>query len=211
MCGGKPSVDTSYQKQMMEDAKKAREEEEARAERIRTGTAKIDANFGQFDDNFFGGYRDKYTAFYQPELDRQFSDAQDQLTYSLARAGTLNSTMAGERQGRLKSAYDTERASLLSKAEGAASDLRGQVQQEKSSLVSLLNATGDANRASNEALSRSQQLFRAQPQFSALPDLFAGLAAGVGNYYGGMNNRQAYDAYFGGRAPGAGTGRVVNG
>lgn len=209
MCGSKPKVDNSYQQQMLADAAQARADEEARQARIREGTASIDANFSQFDDGFFGGYRDKYLGYYQPELDRQFSDAQDQLTYALARAGTLNSTMAGDRQARLKTAYDTERASLLSKAEGAAADLRGQVGQEKSSLVSLLNATGDANRASNEALSRSQQLFRSQPTFSALPDLFAGLASGVGNYYAGMNNRQAYDTYFGGRAPSAGTGRVL--
>lgn len=209
MCGSKPRVDNSVQIQMQEDARKAREAEEARQGRIRAGTAAIETQFGQFDDGFFKGYRDRHLDYLNPQLDRQFGDARDQLTFSLARAGTLNSTVAGERQARLQSAYDNEKASILAQAEGAATDLRGQVENEKSSLVSLLNATGDSERASNEALSRTQQLFRRQPTVSTLPDLFAGVAGGVGAYQGGVNQRQAYDTYFGARPASRGNSRVV--
>lgn len=209
MCGSKPNVDNSVQIQMQEDARRARAEEEARQGRIREGNATIDAQFAGFDDNFFNNYRDTQLRFQQPQLDRQFGDAQDELTFALARAGTLNSSMAGDRQARLQTEYDTQRASLLAGAEGAAADLRGQINNEKSSLVSLLNATGDSQRASNEALSRSQQLFRRQPTVSNLPDLFAGVTSGIGAYQGGVNQRQAYDTYFGARPASGGNSRVV--
>ena len=209
MCGGKPKVDNSIQEQMLADAQRARDEETARAERIKTGTATIDANFGQFDDGFYDKYRDSYTGFYQPEIDNQFGDAKDQLTFALARAGTLNSSMAGDKQADLQTAYDTQQATTLSQAENAVANLKSNVNAEKSNLVSLLNATGDADRASNEALARSQQLFQSQPAYNPLGDIFAGAASGVGSYYAGQNNQRAYDTYFGGRAPSAGSARLV--
>lgn len=211
MCGSKPKVDTSYQKAMLKDAQRARADEEARKARIKDGTAKIDQNFARFDDAFFDGYRDSYMDFYQPELDRQFGDAKDELTYALARAGTLNSSMAGEKLGDLTSAYDTQRALTLSQANGEAQNLRGQIADEKSSLVALLNATGDSNRAANEALARSQQLFQRQPSYNPIGDVFLGAASGIGSYYAGRQNREAYDTYFGGRAPSQGSSRIVRG
>ncbi len=211
MCGGKPDVDNSIQEQMLADSKRAREEEEARAARIRTGTAKIDNDFGKFDDNFYTGFRDNYTGFYQPELDRKFTDARDDLTFALARAGTLNSSMAGQKSADLSTAYDVNRASILSDADGAAADLRANVNNEKSGLVSLLNATGDADRASNEALARSSQLLQTQPRFNPLGDIFAGVTSGIGNYFAGRQDRAATDTYFNGRSASAGSGRTVGG
>lgn len=211
MCGGSPDVDTSYQKKMREDAERARAEEEARKARIKDGSARIDQNFGQFDDNFFNGYRDTYLDFYQPEIDKKFGDARDQLTYALARAGTLNSSIAGTKQADLNTAYDTQRALTLSEANSATDQLKGSVAGEKSNLISLLNATGDADRAANESLSRSQQLFQRQPAYNPLGDIFVGAASGIGNYYAGQQQRQAYDTYFGGRSPSSGSSRVVGG
>lgn len=209
MCGGSPSVDNSIQEQMLADSRAAREEEEARKARIRAGTAKIDKTFGQFDDGFFDGYRDNYLGFYEPEVDRQFGDAQKQLTYGLARAGTINSSMAGEKQADLMTALGLQKAGVLSQANDATSKLRGNINTEKSSLVSLLNATGDSDRAANEALARSQQLYQAQPSYNMLGDLFGGVASGVGNYYSGVQNRKIYDTYFGGNSASGGSARVI--
>lgn len=208
MCGGKPKVDTSVQDQMLKDAERARAEEEARKARIKEGTAKIDKNFAQFNKGFYDAYRDSYTGFYQPEIDRKFSDAQDELTYALARAGTINSSMAGEKQADLARAYDTQTALTLSEANSATDSLKSSVANEKSGLVSLLNATGDADRAANESLARSRQLFEKQPTYNPLGDIFAGAASGIGNYFAAQQQRQMYDAYFGGGAS-KGSGRTV--
>jgi|GEM_PF-1081053 len=211
MCGGKPKIDTSYQKQMQADAVRARAEEEARKARIKDGNTKIDTQFKQFDDSFFGGFEKNYLDFYKPDIENKFSDAKDQLTFGLARAGTLNSSMAGDRQGRLLSDYNMQTAANLSQAQDATATLRGNVNQEKSSLISLLNATGDSEMAGNQALSRSAQLFKAQPTYNPLGDIFGGAANGIGNYYAGKNDRAASDAYFnpGKSASKAGSSKVI--
>lgn len=194
---------------MLRDAERARAEEEARKARIKAGTDRIDANFAQFTPDFYDTYRDNYMGFYQPEIDRKFADAQDQLTYALARAGTLNSSMAGQKQAELAAAYDTQRAITLSEANAATDSLRSSVANEKSGLVSLLNATGDADRAANESLARSQQLFQKQPSYNPLGDIFAGIASGIGSYAEAQRQRQMYDTYFGGRSASRGSGRTV--
>lgn len=208
MCGSKPNIDNSVQVQMQQDAERARADEEARKGRIETGTAEIDRVFGGFDDSFFNTYRDNMTSMYQPELDKQFGDARDNLTFGLARAGTLKSSMAGEKSADLTGAYSKAQTGILSEAVGAAQNLKGQVQNEKSSLVSLLNATGDADRAANEATARSQQLFQKQPGYNPLGDVFGGVAGAIGNYGAQQQNQRIYDTYFGPRS--GSSARVVN-
>jgi len=90
--------------------------------------------------------------------------------------------------------------------------LRGNVNQEKTSLTSLLNATGNSEMAANEALARSAQLFKAQPAYNPLGDIFGGAANGIGSYYAGKNDRATYDAYFnpGTAASKSGSARVTN-
>lgn len=162
-----------------------------------------------FDDQFFQDRHDAFMGFYQPQLDEQFGDAKDQLTYALARAGTLNSTLAADKQADLMSKYDVQRASLLSQADADVADTKTRLNQEKSALVAQLNATGDADRVSNEALSRTQQLYQQKPNYNALGDVFAGAAAGIGNYFNARNDTQLYNGYFGGTGgPSRGSGRA---
>lgn len=201
MCGGQAKIDTSQRDQMEADAAQARADEEARQGRIRSGTEDIDRIFGGFDDGFFQTYRDRILALQNPELNRQFGDAKDQLTYALARNGTLKSSMAGERAGDLNRRYDAARGEILAGANDAANGLRGRVSNEKSGLVSLLNSTGDATRASNEALARQQILFQKQPGYSPLGEIFAGAASGVGSYLAGKQNQQILDTYYGRSTP----------
>lgn len=198
MCGfGSPKVDTSYQDQMMADAAEARRLEEERQGRVREGSAEIDRIFGGFDNGFFNRYRDQILNLSRPEIDRQFGDAKDELTYALARAGTLKSSMAGEKSADLFRRYDAARGDALASANSSADSMRNRVANEKSGLIALLNGTGDTERASNEALSRSQILFKAEPGYNPIGDLFGGIASGIGNYYAGRQNKNAIDTYFG--------------
>jgi len=154
-----------------------------------------------FDDSYYQDRENAYMDFYQPQLDDQFKTAGDQLTFALARAGTLNSTLAGQKQGDLQTKYGVQRASVLSQAQDAVAQQQARVNAEKSTLVAQLNATGDADRASNEALSRTQQMFNQKPAYNALPDIFSGAAAGIGNYFDARDNRKAYNTYFGSASP----------
>lgn len=197
MCFSKPKVDNSVQKQQMKEAEEARKREEERQARIKAGTAKIDSVFGTFDDSFYDARKGEYLDFYQPQLDDQFKKAQDELTFAFARNGTLNSSMAADKQAELASKYDVEKAGILSQADSAIGEMRSRNNNEKSALVAQLQATGDADRVSNEALGRTQQLFNERPSYNSLGDIFGGVASAIGNYRAGQQQGQVYNTYFG--------------
>lgn len=187
MCSA-PKVDRSIQIQQQQEAEAARRKEEERQARIKAGTQTIDAQFSAFDDSYLDNRRTAYTGYYQPQLEDKFTKAKEALTYALARAGTLNSTVAGQRQADLIRDYDVQRAAIDAQAENDRNTFAGRIQNEKSALVSQLNATGDADRASNEALARTQMLQQSVPDYNPLGDIFAGVTNGLGNFMQGQND-----------------------
>lgn len=210
MCFGSPKVDTTIQEQQLEEARLARQREEERTARIQEGSNRLDTQFGMFDDSFYGGRTQSYLDYYQPQLDDQFKNARDQLTYALARAGTLNSTLAADKTANLTKMYDTQRGAITSQALDATNQQRARINAEKSSLVAQLNATGDADRVSNEALARTQQMYGETPAYNPLGDIFAGVAAGIGNYVNAQNNSATYKTYFGNSGQSGGSASVIH-
>lgn len=211
MCGSKPKVDTSAQEAQKKAAEEARRKEEERQQRITEGTAQIDETFGQFDDAFYDKFSGQFMDYYQPQLDDQFGDANDQLTFALARSGNLNSTHAADSRAELTSAYDDARAGILSEANAQTDGLRNSVTGEKSSLVAQLNATGDSERASNEATARASQLFNSAPTYNPLGDIFAGITSGYAAAQYGNQQQATWNRYTGGGTRSGGSGRIVGG
>ncbi|MEM0949533.1 MAG: hypothetical protein AAGK37_19195 [Pseudomonadota bacterium] len=209
MCGSKPSVDTTAQDQMREDSRLAREREEARQAEIDSGVEQIDGIFSGFDQGFFDNYRNEILGVQTPQLQDQYSNAQDELTFALARAGTLNSTAAAQRRGDLSRDYATQTAAVLADANNATDRFRSTIDAEKGDLITMLNATADANRASNEALSRSQNLFNKVPDYNPIGEIFGGFAQGVGGAIQGAQNRAAWDYYQSGGSRGRSSARTV--
>src|SRR3546814_21199857 len=76
----------------------ARQQEEARQQRIRDGQSAIDTNFAQFNDPYFDDYRQDYMAYYQPQLDRQYQNARRKSVLGLHRTGNLSSSRSAERR-----------------------------------------------------------------------------------------------------------------
>jgi len=191
MCFAQPKVDTRIPDLQIREAAEARQREEERQARIRAGTGSIDTAFGGFNDAFYADRRNAYTGFYQPQLTDQFEEARKKLTYALARAGTLNSSIAAENSAKLGREYDTNRAIIQSKAEEDVNALQSRIGSEKTALVSQLNATGDADRVSNEALARTAQMYQTIPPYNMFPDIFLGVAQGIGGIAQNQQN-QAY-------------------
>ncbi|GKT32077.1 hypothetical protein ADUPG1_006328, partial [Aduncisulcus paluster] len=161
-----------------------------------TGTKTVSG----FDQSYFDNVKSDYMDYYQPQLDKQFGTATDNLTFALARAGTLNSSIAGQKQADLTTRYTDNLASLLSQASGAADDARNKLNSEKSSMISLLNSTGNADMVGNEALARTQMLQNQRPTYNPIGDVFGGAAMGVGQYLQNQQNRSiAGGAYYQGQ------------
>lgn len=202
MCGGsKPKVDNSAQIRAQDEADAARRREEARQARIKAGTSTIEDAFGGFNDAFYKKRRDAFMGAYTPQIEDQYGDAKDALLFALANAGLVKSSVAAERQTKLNSQRDLAFADITSKAQADQTALAGQVQSQKSALISQLNATGDSEAATNLANSQTKILSQDAPKIESLGALFSGIADGIGNYQIGQQRAQLAQ-YAGG-----GTGR----
>lgn len=172
-------------------AQQAQIDEWKRQARIRQGTKRIDEIFnGQFNDSFFNGRRQAYIDYATPQLDQQFGDAKKELTYALARNGTLDSSIRGAKAAELQRLYDIQKQSVADQALASETETRNATEGARQDLIGMLNATGDSQTAVNSALARSTALSQA-PAYSPLAAMFgdftntlgARAAAERANYY----------------------------
>lgn len=172
MCGGSPPRDNS--------AEVSRQAEEARQRRIAQGRSVIDQEFQPFNDDFFNQYKDDYLDYYDPQLEKQYGDANRQLTLNLARQGVLASTHANRRTGDLQEYYDAQRTGITNRALNAANELRSNVDLRKSQLYSDNRAAADPGNAASMAASAAQSLQPSMPT-SPLANAFSDFFNNAGN------------------------------
>jgi hypothetical protein len=181
-------------------AGQARADEAARQARIKQGTANIDSNFSQFNNDFFNGRRTAYTNFAQPQVGQQYGQNARGLAYSLARNGLSNSSEAARQSGVLEGDNAAARQQVASQAIGEDQKARQQVEQNRSDLVAQLNATSDPSMAAAASQRQAAQLGM-QPAYSPLGNLFQNTTSMIGSaYQGGLYGGpglSAYSNYFG--------------
>ncbi|WP_048647496.1 hypothetical protein [Nitratireductor soli] len=132
-----------------------------------------------FDDSFFEGRRNSFLDYYAPQLEDQYSDAQKELTFALARGGNLNSSTRGEQVGDLQKLFDTNERSIADQALAHENQARTAVEDARGDLISMLNVTGDAEGAANSALTRASVLSK-PAAYDPLGQLFVDFTAGLG-------------------------------
>lgn len=164
-------------------ASEMRAEEAARQQRIREGTEQVNQTFdSQFNDSFFDGRSQAYTNYATPQLQQQYQDAQKQLTYALARSGQLDSSVRAQRESDLTRLYDQRATEIANQAQDYENQSRNSVEDARSSIISQLNASGDAEQAARDATNRATSL--TQPDsYSAVSDLFGTFVQGLGAQY----------------------------
>lgn len=161
-------------------AEEDRKREAARQMAVRDGTQRVDDIFGsQFNDDFYGKRRQAFLDYANPQLESQYGDARKALTYSLARAGTLDSSIRADKFGELQRLYDQNRQQVGDQALSYENDARSNVEGARSGLISTLNSTYDTEGVANSALTRAQAL-SAPAQFSPLSQLFSSFTSGLG-------------------------------
>jgi hypothetical protein len=162
-----------------EEAKRARADEDKRQAEIRDGRKSIDKTFKQFDGSFFDKNKQAFMDYASPQLDRQFGDASKELSFDLARSGLTNSSTRGTQTSKLQEAYDRNLQQVTNEALSREQQQRNAVEGSRADLISLLQTTGDAKGATNQALSRAAMLSQPQP-FSPIGQLFTDFTAGLG-------------------------------
>lgn len=160
-------------------ADQQRADEVARQGRIREGTTAINTQFdSQFTDDFFDRQAQSYVDYARPQVDEQAGKAREQLTYALARNGTLDSSMRSTQNADLDRAVDRQLLDITDKGREYATTARNNVEQARADLIANLTMTGDNVGASNAALARAEAL-AAPPAYSPLGQLFTDYTAGL--------------------------------
>lgn len=176
---------------------------------IGLGKVSIDKRFTKFDPGYYKGYRDDYRGYYDPQVKKQFNETGDKLTATLADRGMLESSVGNSANTKLRSEYGDAKQNIANEALDASNKLRSQVEQSKSNLYSINEASADPMGVNAQAVGASTALV-APPQYSPLGQIFASALQPFANYAqsAGTSPSRQYNSQFN-FAGGTGSGRVV--
>jgi len=120
-----------------------------------------------------------------PQLDSEFSDTNDQLTYKLSRQGILKSTAAGDKRAKLKGDYDIRRSGITSKAADAARQARENVSSVKNQLLNYAESSTDPADVNTRLAGETARLKAFAPELTPMGKVFGDyitpVAATIGN------------------------------
>jgi hypothetical protein len=203
----------------MLQANDARARENMREGRVRDGRAIIDRQFSQLtdpNDTFYRRYKQSAIDTMTPQINRQYADANKELTYRLADAGTLKSSGGADATADLLAQKDAATVSMNQKADNAAADLRTRVMGEKQNAENQLYSTFDPDMALTSSLNSVQNLRLADPDLTgAMSNLFSIGTSGMANALKAMQGGGGMGNFSGGglSSPGlpSSTGRQIGG
>jgi hypothetical protein len=143
-----------------------------------------------FDDDFYNKYKNSMLGFYQPEVTRQYGDANKELTYRLARAGTLKSQAANDTGADLVRQKVENDALVSDRADTAVGALKTNIAGMENTARSLVNAAEDPSSEANTQLSQlaAAKVGLAQPDLSPLGEVFKVAAIGGANALSGYTS-----------------------
>lgn len=152
-------------------------DEDRRQQNIRGGTSAIEQAFAQFNDPWFKGAQDKYSAAYLPQIDEQAGNARNDLIARLFERGMLESSVGANALGDLEKKRLDERVRVGAEAADFASGLREKVNQQKNSLFDVARSAADPNavasRATGDAAALAAMPGGSYQNQSGLGDVFA--------------------------------------
>lgn len=172
----------------------------------------VNNTFGKYDDNYYKQYAQDYTNALTPEVDKQYTQAQGQMLFGLARNGQLNSQAHADLQGSLDQQRGEAISNIATQASNAANSLKQQIGQQQQSLMAQILSTGalgqptapqsldevnaqidNTNRAINDIQVTGQDQLASigqLPNSSTLGNIFGGTATSIGNF---LSGNQAYN------------------
>jgi hypothetical protein len=147
---------------------------------------------GGFDPGFYDKFRQAQLDYYLPQEGEQYNTARSGLAYSLARAGTLNSSIAGTDVAKLANQDQINKAQIAAQADNQTGQLRNTVQQDQQSALNQLYSTEDPTVSANTAENMVANAQLTKPLLNPAGALFTPIIAGVGNAMTGFTNPYAY-------------------
>lgn len=182
---GLTAADYRAEKRLTDQENQAKQAELDRKTSVSKGKSAVDTAFGGFDDNYYNGIANSVLDYYLPQLDKEFSNTNDQLTYKLSRQGILKSTAAVNKRANLKGDYDIQRSGITTKAADAARSARENVSSVKNQLYNYADSASDPADVNTRLAGETARLKAFQPEFTPLGKVFGDyitpVAATIGN------------------------------
>lgn len=147
---------------------------------------------GGFGKDFYDKFTQSQLDYYLPQEGQQYNKAQTNLDYSLARAGTLNSSIAATDIADLAQQDKINKAQIAANADTQTGQLRTTIQQDQQSALNQLYSTEDPTVSINTAQNMVANANLTKPMLNPLGALFTPIVAGVGNAMTGFTNPYAY-------------------
>lgn len=155
---------------------------------IDAGTNQINQLFNQYNSDFYAKRGQDYTDWATPQVMQQFQNTKNQLAYSLARNGTLNSSMANTRGQQLQTNLNQQLNNVAQGAQAQINTLKGQVSDAKTNLVNQLISSNDPSIVATQGAALTAGLNTA-PSFNSLGNMFSDWS----NTYLANMNARAYN------------------
>lgn len=155
---------------------------------INQGMQAIDQQFAGFTPAFYRQAATDYTNAVTPGMLADYHRTKNDLTYSLARAGILNSGAAVQRNQSLQNQLAQNESQIANNAQQQSNTLQANVNSQKGQLVEQLQSSADPTAIATQAAAATSQL-RAPSAIQPLGNLFADwsgqyLAGNMANPYG---------------------------
>ena len=195
-------------------AAQARADEEARQARIKQGVSNVDKSFEKFDDNYYNQRGQAYQNYANPQLENQYKQMGNNLTFSLARSGNTNSSEQARQSGILEADNAFGRQQIADQSIAEQQKARQLVEENRNSLINQLQATSNPSLAAAGS-ERQAAALAMQPAFSPIGNLFNNTTAVLGNAYqaGAYSNGPGvnpYKQYFGFGGPNTSKNQVIS-
>lgn len=161
------------------EARRAREEEEARERRVQEGTQKVRQQFAEnFNGDYYSGIQAAFEKNDKDQIATQYEEARRQLEAALLRNGIFDSRSGQERIIKAKKAKEEQDALATENALGVVQRRKGEVLDAESAVLGQLASTANLGQANAAAAQRISNLNQ-RPPFSPLGSVFQDFTAGL--------------------------------
>lgn len=193
-----------------------KEQERLRQQRIAQGREQLDEIFsglegGEGEPSIPEQQQQAFLDYANPQVQQQMGNAQQDLTFALARSGQNTGSLAANRQADLEQEFQLQQQSVADQAMDVGNKARENIASQRQSLLNLLNATADPGQVATQARQNVANL-AATPAFSPVGPLFQNVTSGLAGALGGYQQRQQREninSIIGNVDPDRGTGSVL--
>lgn len=141
---------------------------------IGLGDFMISDSFGNtFNDEYYNNYKQSSLDYYMPQLQNQYSDARENVTFDLARKGALDSSVAGDTFGDLTKRFEQEQGNVTNKVQDMVQRARTVADEARNSLQQYNQSVANPQQV-NQQITQTVDRVQAQaPEPTPMGQVFA--------------------------------------